>query len=365
MNAPTHEPATHRASASAVPSGPPTSRKSAERETAGLVELKWTTGLFSLAALVVLTPFWAPLVLAAWLAIVASPLCQRIARRFHARSAAPAMLTVVLVLAVLLPLGGLALSLTATAVELFQNLQHSKSAADALRTLTSGSVGLPMQAPNPGEIFELVRTHASGALNALRVVFGAVTQAVIGLIVFVAGFFIFLQRGAGLYTWIIERSPLEPQHSRRLGDAFAETGRGLLIGIGLTALLQAAVATIGYLVSSVPQAFVLGLLTVIAALIPTIGSALIWVPVTAGLFMVGRTTAGVVMLAIGCCASTIDNLARPVLSRFGKLNLNAFLLFLAMLGGIGVFGAWGLLLGPLSIRLAIEGLDILREARRH
>jgi len=43
--------------------------------------------------------------------------------------------------------------------------------------------------------------------------------------------------------------------------------------------------------------------------------------------------------------------------------LHGLVLFVAMLGGIVLIGAWGLLLGPLVVRLAVEGLDMLREQR--
>jgi len=156
-------------------------------------------------------------------------------------------------------------------------------------------MGLQVQAlMSPAKPLDFARTHAGSALNVPQVVSGAMTQAVVGLVVFVATFYMFLAKGAALYDWLIAHSPLSPPQSRRLGAAFAETGRGLLIGIGLTVLLQGAVATVGYVVTGVPQAFVLGLLTVIAAFIPSIGSALVWAPVTAALLIAGRTVPGVI-----------------------------------------------------------------------
>jgi predicted PurR-regulated permease PerM len=68
------------------------------------------------------------------------------------------------------------------------------------------------------------------------------------------------------------------------------------------------------------------------------------------------------MLAVGCVVGVVDNVLRPVLARYGQLRLHGLLLFIAMLGGIAVFGAGGLLLGPLFVRLAVEGLNMLREA---
>jgi predicted PurR-regulated permease PerM len=85
------------------------------------------------------------------------------------------------------------------------------------------------------------------------------------------------------------------------------------------------------------------------------------VPVAAGLALSGRTTAAIVMAAIGVLViGTVDNVVRPVFSRFGQLRLPTFAILIAILGGFAVFGTWGILLGPLFVRLAVEALDIYR-----
>jgi predicted PurR-regulated permease PerM len=67
------------------------------------------------------------------------------------------------------------------------------------------------------------------------------------------------------------------------------------------------------------------------------------------------------VLGLGAAVSVADNFARPLLAKYAKLDLPAYLLFVAMLGGIVVFGTWGLLAGPLFVRLAIEALRLGRE----
>jgi predicted PurR-regulated permease PerM len=105
------------------------------------------------------------------------------------------------------------------------------------------------------------------------------------------------------------------------------------------------------------------LLTVLASLIPSVGAALVWVPVTIGLFASGRTGSAIAMLVIGCLVSTSDNLVRPLLARYANLRMHPLVLFVSMLSGIVVFGTWGLLFGPLLVRLAIEGLTLIKEER--
>lgn len=325
--------------------------------------LNWTVTLLVALALLTLLPLWAPLLVAAWSACVAAPLYGRIRLRIRQKNRAAGLLTVLLVLSFLVPLFLLGLSLSASALDLARRLQQSRTGVEALRSLTSSDSGLKLDGSHFQQLFELAQRHAASALGAARVLFGAATTAVVGLVVFVGGFYTFLVDGKRFYTWLLERSPLSLTHSRRLGAAFVETGRGLLVGVALTALLQGAAATVGYFVVGVPQPLVLGMVSVFASLIPSVGTALVWAPVTAGLALSGRSGAALALLVIGCFVSIVDNLVRPLLSRFGKLELPSFALFVAMLGGIAAFGAWGLLAGPLFLRLATEGLALFRERR--
>jgi len=326
--------------------------------------LPWLVGALTLAAAITLVPFWAPLLLAAWGAIIAWPLQQRLSKVLRSAKLSAALLTALLVLVILLPVVVATLSLSGSAIALGQRLAESKSGAEALKTLSSGdATSFDLNQLDPEHVLALIRQHGATALAAARRIFGAASVALIGLVVFVAGFYTLLTEGRAAHGWLVDRIPISRPHFHRLANVFSEVGRGLLVGVGLTALSQGAVATIGYLVIGVPQALVLGMLTVFASLIPSVGSALVWAPVTAGLALSGRPGAALALLLIGLFVSVVDNLLRPLFARYAELRMNSLLLFVSMLGGIVLFGTWGLLLGPLLVRWAGEGLSILREQR--
>jgi predicted PurR-regulated permease PerM len=302
--------------------------------------------------------------LAAWGTLIAWPLQQRLSKKLGRPKLSAALLTGLLVVLILLPIVIATLSLSSSAIALGQRLAESKNGAEALKTLSSGeATGFDLKQLDPEHAITLVRQHGATALAAARRIFGAASVALIGLVVFVAGFYTLLTEGKAAHDWLLERAPISRGHFHRLANVFSEVRRGLVVGVGLTALAQGAVATIGYLATGVPQALVLGMLTVFASLIPSVGSALVWAPVTAGLALGGRPGAALVMLCIGLFVSVVDNLLRPFFARYADLSMNSLVLFVAMLGGIVVFGAWGLLLGPLLVRWAMEGLTMLREQR--
>jgi predicted PurR-regulated permease PerM len=334
------------------------------RKAFGNSSFHWCLALLAGAAALALLPLWAPMLLASWMAVAFRPLHTKLARKIGGRSWAASVVTVLLVVAALLPLLVIALSLVGTTLNLGEQLQKSGGFQDALQTLLQSGSGAPSRDSfsfDVQHLGQLIESHGSDALHAAGVIFGAASAAVVGVFVFIYGFHVCLVEGERAYAWLVDHSPLERWQTERLAAAYEETGRGLLIGVGLTALLQGLVATVGYLIIGVPQALIFGLVTSVAALIPSIGTALVWVPLAIGLFVAGETGSGAAVVGIGAVVSVADNFARPLLSKYANLDLPAYLLFVAMLGGIVVFGTWGLLAGPLFVRLAIEALRIGRE----
>ena len=341
-----------------------------ERRSLQLSSFHWCLVLTCAAAALTLVPFWAPLLVASWVAMVFRPLHARLVRRLGGSGRAAAVVTVLMVLGALAPFAVIGLSFFGAAANLLEKLQASGGVRDALNTLFTTEPALSRAQldtekfqVSAQQIMEFAQRHGGGALNAASRIFGAATQAAIGLFVFVYGFYTFLVDGRRGNNWLLAHSPLERWQTQRLSRAYEETGRGLLIGVGLTALCQGVVATIGYVIIDVPQALVLGLVTTVAALIPSIGTGLVWVPLAIGLLIAHRMGQAAAVVGLGVVVSIADNFVRPWLSRFAKLDLNGFVLFIAMLGGIAVFGTWGLLLGPLVVRLCVEALRLGSERR--
>ena len=332
---------------------------------------RWIVLLLVIGAAVAFLPLWPPLVLAAFVAVMARPLLLRIAKATAGRERAAGALVVLLVMVVFVPIGAAVVSLSRSAVDLARSVMASDSAKSALVAVVSGG-GDPGQngasifdlVQSPGKIVALVQEHGAAAMQILGGVAGAATEAVLGFVLFFYAVYVFLIDGPGYYEWLEKHAPIDVEHTRRLAAAFNETGRGLFIGVGLTGLSQGIVATVTYLALGVPRALVLGLLTCFASLIPSVGTALVWVPVAIGLSLAGKAVQAAIMAGVGLLViSSIDNLMRPVFARFGKLELPSFVLLTSIFGGLAIFGTWGLLLGPLFVRLAKEGLVLARRDR--
>lgn len=218
--------------------------------------------------------------------------------------------------------------------------------------------------PNPdASIGELLLMQGDRAIGIARTIVSETAQIIIGLVILLAGIYAILIDGKSWYRWADEHAPIGSRALHRMSDAFTETGRGLAFGMVGAGLLQALAATAAYVLLQVPQALPLGLLTLMFSIVPLVGTALVWVPVAAGLAMTGRMGAAIGLAVFGVLViGSIDNLARPWLARRGKLQLPTFLVLVSMFGAVEVFGGWGIIYGPLLLRLAKEALEVRREA---
>ena len=84
---------------------------------------------------------------------------------------------------------------------------------------------------NPQRLLTVLKESGPSALNLASSVAGATLAAVLGVVVFVAGFYVFLIHGARFGHWLEKNLPLTASQFRGFSNAFYETGRGLLLEV--------------------------------------------------------------------------------------------------------------------------------------
>ncbi|HTD85381.1 MAG TPA: AI-2E family transporter [Candidatus Binatia bacterium] len=127
-------------------------------------------------------------------------------------------------------------------------------------------------------------------------------------------------------------------------DLAGNTIRGVVYGILGTALVQAVMAGVGFVIAGVPGAAVLTLLTFFLSVVP-MGPPLVWIPAACWLFYQGQTGWGLFMVIWGIAVSSIDNFVKPWLISRGSAMPFLLILF-GVLGGAFAFGFIGVFLGP-------------------
>jgi predicted PurR-regulated permease PerM len=325
----------------------------------------WFLAALVFAAGYMFYPFLPWMALAMWLGLYGRRVHEPLTRRLGGRTGLSATITVSLLLVLVVPIGVVVVSIVFDAITLVQYLLESEEAkAVFVKLVQNGGPENKDAMDTTSGLIDVIMAQGDRAWAIVQSVAGMAARAVIGLLIMVTGMYGVLVEGKAWYEWLERHTPLEPVHFRRLGDAFMETGRGLWWGIGGAGLLQSIVATIAFIAIGVPSALALGALTLMFSVIPAIGTAIVWVPVAAGLALTGRPIAALSLAIVGVAViGTVDNLARPWLAHRGKLQLPTWVVLVSMFGGVELIGGWGLLIGPLVVRLAKEALVISREAR--
>ena len=131
--------------------------------------------------------------------------------------------------------------------------------------------------------------------------------------------------------------------------------RGVALGVGVTAVLQAGAGGIGLAIAGVPFA---GLLTAVMLLlcIAQLGPALVMFTAVAWVYWSGETGWGTFLLVWALVVSTMDNIVRPALIKLGA-DLPLLLIFAGVIGGLLAFGLIGIFVGPVVLAVAYTLVD--------
>jgi predicted PurR-regulated permease PerM len=131
-------------------------------------------------------------------------------------------------------------------------------------------------------------------------------------------------------------------------DTIRTTSDGVVYGLLGTAIAQALVAAIGFVIADVPAAALLGAATFVLSLVP-MGPPIIWGGAAVWLFTEGHSGWALFMVLYGTLViSSIDNFNKPILISRGA-SLPFVLVLLGVFGGLAAFGFVGLFMGPVFL----------------
>jgi predicted PurR-regulated permease PerM len=175
--------------------------------------------------------------------------------------------------------------------------------------------------------------------------------------------FFLLMDGEALVARLSYLLPLKPARTRTVMESLRKVSRSVLVGGVAVALLQGVVGGIGLAVVGIPALF-WGAVMAFAALVPAVGTGLVWVPALIFLLLTDQWKSAVFLgLWCGILVTGIDSILRPIILR-GGARVPLLFIFMAILGGVNVFGVPGLLYGPMILGLAAAMLDMYAEEFR-
>jgi predicted PurR-regulated permease PerM len=160
--------------------------------------------------------------------------------------------------------------------------------------------------------------------------------------------FFLLKDGEHMLGSLRRLTPLRTDQGDRIISNLRRMAKAVLIGGFMVAALQGLVGGIGLAIVGIQPLF-WGTVMAFAALVPVLGTALVWIPAVIYLLLINQVSSA--MLLLGWCAilvTSIDSFLRPIIIR-GSSKTSLLFLFIAVIGGIKAFGVLGIVYGPLIL----------------
>lgn len=198
---------------------------------------------------------------------------------------------------------------------------------------------------------ENLKNIGEWGVNELQNVVGATFSGIITVVIMYFILFFMLTEGARIeksfYRWLPLRESSTSFLKKHLNDLVISNA----VGIPLVAFLQSVVAFIGYWITGVQEPFLWFVATCVAAVIPVLGSALVYVPLSILLIANGHTTSGIILFLYGFLViGSVDNLFRFWLQkRIG--DTHPLITIFGVIIGLNLFGFIGLIFGPILISI--------------
>ncbi len=318
-------------------------------------------GIAGVLAYFIFAPYLTTLFLGLVLAIVLYTPYQWMLRKMKGRETlAASLMTTLTLFLILIPLFFIGTLLAGEVVDAY-NL-FSQSGNGVLERATSAA-NSAIQSLVPGSTFQInlsafaghVLQYISSNLNAL---FMGVAGAIFDVVLMLAALFFFLRDGQKLKKFAEDWSPLPLAYDENILSRLSQSVSAVVKGTLVVAVVQGVATGIGLAIFGVPGALLWGLVAVVVAMIPAVGTALVFVPAALYLIFSGAFFPAIGLVLWGALlVGNLDGILRPILMRKG-LNLHPLITFLSVLGGLAFFGPIGFVAGPIAISLFFVLLDV-------
>jgi predicted PurR-regulated permease PerM len=298
-----------------------------------------------------LAPFLPAFAWALALAVLAMPLQRQLERHFRSRNLATAVSIAAAAVVVVLPLVLVSVSLVDEVISVAGGVQDQvesgawRERVAAQPQLTWIANWMERELDVPGTV-----RAASGTLTELAgsVVKGSLQQAVEILLTFYLLFYFLRDRNQALDA-IARLSPLSVAQMEQLYRRIGESLHATLYGTFVVALVQGMLGGLMFWMLDLPAPLLWGVVMGLLAIVPVLGAFLIWIPAALFLLLSGHPLQALLLTVWGgVVVGGIDNLLYPMLVGT-RLHLHTVTVLVSVVGGVLVFGAAGLILGPLVL----------------
>jgi len=295
---------------------------------------------------------------------------QYLVKKFNGRKNAAALLMcLTLILIIVLPAirgvvyaGQKSVIAYSQAVEFFNendmgNLLNNQSLQDgALRYLNLDGLSAQNEQVK-GFFLDILKKSSNWLISGATMAVKGTTNFIVSLVLIIIAMFFFFVDGKEMINKLMRLSPLPDKYDKEIFQKFRAVSYTTFISTFFVAAVQGVAGAIGFAIIGFP-ALLAGVLVGLLSLIPYLGSMLFYIPVGIYYILIGDVWQGVFILSWGfIIIGTVDDFLRAYLIK-GKAEVNMVFVLFSIIGGIALFGFWGIVLGPLIVALAVTVFHI-------
>ena len=323
----------------------------------------------------IIRPFIAPLVISILLTFIFYPIYKWLNKKTGKPNLSAGLMTLVVILVIAIPL---ALALNSISKELytsytsfrdkninktisFNNTESNNVLDTLLIDISEISNDFKIKNLLDDGLDTLISKMTSGVSQFIL----AIPNRLLDLFVIFFTMFYFFRDGKKLLNMTENILPLKKQYKAKIHKKVNDVFFALVYGTIVTIIIQGIIAYIGFLIIGISSPLLWGVLISCSALLPFVGTAIIWLPL--GLFYLGDgylnnetslIIKGIALLLYGSLViGTIDNLIKPKIIG-DRAKINPVIILIGVLGGLAAFGFVGLIIGPIILALLTTIIEL-------
>jgi len=330
-----------------------------------VVEYVFFFGLLLIAGYVVwliMAPFLSAIALSVIIVTICYPLYERIKRHTprQNKTIAAFLSTLIVLILIVLPLVLISSLVVRELITFYNELGAGGVSIDS----TIVTIESTIQAFVPGfeiDLYQQLLASAQWFTGNLGAIFAGTISTIFVFFISLIGSFYFFRDGREFLQILIKASPLPDSEDKVIFRRMGRAVRSVATGTLLVALIQGTLASIGFSLFGIERAILWGSVASVGALMPGIGTSIVTIPAIIYLFLTGHifSAVGLIIWAI-LIVGLVDNLIGPYLMGRGN-DMHPFIILIAVLGGISLFGPVGFIVGPVVVTLFLVLLEIYNQ----
>jgi predicted PurR-regulated permease PerM len=307
-------------------------------------------------------PFQSSLIWALVLSVIITPLHRRVEARIRPPSLASLASVTAVAIALVVPAALVGQQLVREvangAVYLagaFRNMEWREAIAASPR-LSAIVAWVEDQVNLAGIVGSLATRLSTMSTSFLR---GSINQVINLVLTFYFLFYFLRDRQKTLHA-LRNLSPLSDAETEQIACRFVDTVHATMFGTVAVAAVQGTLGGLMFWWLGLPTPVFWGVVMGLLAVVPMLGAFVVWVPASIALALDGQWTNALILAGWGgLIIATIDNLLYPVLVG-NRLKLHTLVTFVGAVGGVILFGAYGIVLGPAIVVVTGTLIELLR-----